>query len=190
MEDFDQLQITIRNAHVYKVPPTAGAQGFMCANWPPENCIFTGNLKIVTRGSTLRIVLENPVTNQVFSEIPIEYVGAEPQVERAADSSRYFVIKLRKQGAVVLCGVGFDRREDAFDFNVQLRDHGAFLSRQDAPSVSLAAQLGPDAMAAVRGHEGQKIGLRFGAPRKTPQATAPPPRVGGFAPPPAWNPPK
>eukprot|EP00766_Chilomastix_caulleryi_P003492 gnl/Chilomastix_caulleri/458.p1 GENE.gnl/Chilomastix_caulleri/458~~gnl/Chilomastix_caulleri/458.p1 ORF type:complete len:216 (+),score=49.55 gnl/Chilomastix_caulleri/458:80-649(+) len=189
MEDFDQVQISIKQAHVYKVPPTAGAQGFMCANWPPENCIFTGRLKIVTRGSSLRIVLEDPTNDKVFSEIPIEYVGAEPQIERAADSSRYYVIKLRKGGSLVLCGVGFDRREDAFDFNVQLRDHGSFLVRQDAPSVSLAAQLGPDAMAAVRGQEGQKIGMRFGAPRKT-QQIAPQARPSGFAPPPAWNPPQ
>merc|ERR1719464_2475617 len=63
-----------------------------------------------------------PSCGQLFAECMIPGGDFEKFVERVIDSSRYFVLKITNGQRHAFIGLGFEERNDAFDFNCTLSD--------------------------------------------------------------------
>ena len=50
---------TLREAHVYKLPPRPSAGGWKCQEWPKGNHIFTARVKIVAQGEKCMVRFED-----------------------------------------------------------------------------------------------------------------------------------
>jgi hypothetical protein len=79
-----------------------------------------------------------------------------PAVEKVLDSSRYFVLRIEHQGRHAFVGLGFNERNNAFDFNVAIADHKRDLEREaEVVKIKHAAASEPQIDFSLK--EGEKI---------------------------------
>lgn len=137
--EFEQVLTTVTQVVAYKLPPTLNLSSFKCADWPGEWVIFQGNLSIISKGEACSVSLVAPDTGAEAARFPIEYRGTVPVVEKASDSSRYFVIVVKDPtGAkMAFIGIGFQERDGAFAFQAALADHGKLLDRKAHPPAQI-----------------------------------------------------
>ena len=139
--DTDVVESTLyvaRLVHVYRIPPRQGSSAYSCSSWLVSDEIWSGKLLIVDRGGTCVIKLISTLdttgssvnADELFAECPIPRGERSVAVESVSDSSRYFVLRLMQGGGdgdgparQAFVGLGFDERNDAFDFNCALCDH-------------------------------------------------------------------
>ena len=88
------------------------------------NQIWFGRMQIMAKGKDCVINLVEP-NGDVFASCPQKYGGTET-VEKVTDSTRYFVLRIEQPGTGKhgYIGIGFQTRDDAYDFKVALQDHG------------------------------------------------------------------
>ena len=69
-------------------------------------------------------MLEDTSTSQLFAEVIIDCFPS-PCIEPVIDSSRYFALNIKdpNTGRTAWIGMGFQERNDSFDFNASLQDH-------------------------------------------------------------------
>mmetsp|Transcript_15865 Transcript_15865/g.35720 ORF Transcript_15865/g.35720 Transcript_15865/m.35720 type:complete len:298 (-) Transcript_15865:677-1570(-) len=113
----EHMRVTIPDVHVFRIPPLSSA-GWRCAEWRDQ--VWQGSLKVVERGAVCFIVLFRPPSTVPFAACPVE----NGTVHACADSSRYFVLKLRDHARrkQILLGIAFEDRSAAFDFSVALQE--------------------------------------------------------------------
>lgn len=116
--DFERQHACIQNVNVFKIPPLQQAQGYICAQWE-GNQMWSGRLRVLQKGSEARIVLDDPNTGKEFAVCPLNHPNA---VERAVDSSRYFVLRVVNGERHAFIGIGMKERNEAFDFNVAMKE--------------------------------------------------------------------
>jgi len=122
MED-DELEYTLLNKRdvlVYQIPPASSASGHKADDW--KRCIWRGRCRIVGKGTDLAIKMIESSTGQLFAQCVIPNGDIDKYVERVVDSSRYFVLKISKGNQHRFIGLGFEDRNDAFDFNCTISD--------------------------------------------------------------------
>jgi len=130
-DDYEHVLLVVRECFVYKIPARSSA-GYKAADWNVNDFLWTGRLKIVSRGEKCIIMLEDPATGEIFATCP--YVSGA--VEPVTDSSRYFVLRIDDgKGRHAFIGMGFQERGDAFDFNVALQDHKKYISQKKEAAV-------------------------------------------------------
>lgn len=180
--EFEQTVCHCHQAFAYKVPPSININDFKCADWPSEAVIFQGDLKVITKGEACFVALCNPDTGAEASRFNIEFKGAIPVIEKASDSSRYFILIVRDPTGTRMAyiGLGFAEREAAFDFKVALTDHGKYLDRKHNP---VAPQQAVAQDFSLKQGEKIKVNLKGGLAKTTPKASSNAP-IGNFAPPP------
>jgi CCR4-NOT complex subunit CAF16 len=72
------------------------------------------------------VSLEDSKTGQPFATCPVQETGPY-SIERALDSSRYFIIHVDDgKGNHAYLGVGFENREEGFDFQHSISEHFRF----------------------------------------------------------------
>eukprot|EP00917_Polyrhabdina_sp_WS-2016_P018547 GHVP01039851.1.p1 GENE.GHVP01039851.1~~GHVP01039851.1.p1 ORF type:complete len:252 (+),score=57.47 GHVP01039851.1:250-1005(+) len=134
-DDRDEIEITLLRkpeVFVYKIPPRA-ERGHVADSW--KECIWRGRLFVVSKGRECEIRLFDVDTNKLFARcpVPVEYGNA---VERAVDSSRYFTIRLDDgKGRHAFVGMGFERRNDAFDFMDSITDWARVEKNRQNPKI-------------------------------------------------------
>mmetsp|Transcript_40791 Transcript_40791/g.75510 ORF Transcript_40791/g.75510 Transcript_40791/m.75510 type:complete len:529 (+) Transcript_40791:97-1683(+) len=122
--------------HVFKIPPRTTSGGHRATDWTEE--VWEGKLSVIQKGAQCTIFLIDRNTNAEFARAPI----SEGAVERAVDSSRYFVLRCVNQNTQqkAFIGLAFNERNDAFEFNVALQDFDKFKKQEadlsKAPSFS------------------------------------------------------
>ena len=134
--DQESTLLVTRLVHVYRVPPRQGSASYSCSSWLVNDKIFSGRLVVVERGSMCVVKLvscaatpgrDQSQPDELFAECPILLGQRSVAVEPVSDSSRYFVIRLQQRGDAgdrqAFVGLGFDEREEAFDFMAALLDH-------------------------------------------------------------------
>ena len=117
---------------------------FQCATqiadgWNPYH-VWTGRLRVVARGLKLEIRLEHTdtglfffefflillqkkITGKIFAVCNVNTSKNGPQsIEPVVDSSRYFVLRIEREGKHAFIGIGFEERSEAFDFNVAIQN--------------------------------------------------------------------
>ncbi|KAF4676593.1 hypothetical protein FOL46_000056 [Perkinsus olseni] len=121
--------------YVYNVPPSTRGRGHKAGEW--TNCIWRGRLQVAAKGPVLVIKFVDASTGDLFAACPIAPdTPIDRVVERTVDSSRYFVLRLSDgSGHHAYLGVGFEDRNDAFDFNACLYDFDRQRSQMGSSSV-------------------------------------------------------
>mmetsp|Transcript_10857 Transcript_10857/g.22971 ORF Transcript_10857/g.22971 Transcript_10857/m.22971 type:complete len:287 (+) Transcript_10857:263-1123(+) len=130
-ELIERVRLTVKNAHVFKLPPKPSTSGWRGADWRDK--VWQGTLKVVERGEETAVLLVDPANDRnIFAVCPIRHnldgknknnATANNGVDRCIDSSRYFVLRIQNaQGRHMFIGLAFNERNDAFDFNTALED--------------------------------------------------------------------
>lgn len=114
LNDIDRQLCCILNVNAFKIPPLNQSEGYKCATWEGHQ-IWNGRLRVLVKGKYARIVLENPSTNQIFAECPLNDQNA---VESVIDSCRYFVIRVVNGKRHAFIGIGMKERNESFDFKL------------------------------------------------------------------------
>lgn len=114
----ERVRLTIKDVHVFKIPPLHNAGGYRGAEWNDK--FWQGEVKIIERNEHCAIVLVDPTKGTIFAVCPVFRDGA---VDRCVDSSRYFVLRVENaDGRHIFIGMAFNERNDAFDFNATMED--------------------------------------------------------------------
>jgi len=118
-------------------------------------------------------------TGKVFGVCAVD---SEDSIEYAVDSSRYFVLKIRRGNNHAFIGIGFQERTEAFDFNDALQ---VFKDRKNRKNVTIEGSAEDYSM-----KSGEKIKVNFSVTTndKTSNMRSKPLRsggLGGLAPPPS-----
>ncbi|MBA0847777.1 hypothetical protein Goshw_023126 [Gossypium schwendimanii] len=131
-ESFEHTLLVVREVTVYKIPPRSTSGGYKCGEWLQSDKIWSGRLRVVSCKDRCEIRLEDPNSAELFAACFIYPGQRESSVEPALDSSRYFVLKIEDgNGKHAFIGLGFNERNEAFDFNVALSDHDKYVSREN-----------------------------------------------------------
>mmetsp|Transcript_6954 Transcript_6954/g.10962 ORF Transcript_6954/g.10962 Transcript_6954/m.10962 type:complete len:266 (-) Transcript_6954:253-1050(-) len=206
--DLEQTLFMVRECYVYKIPPRTSTQGYRANEWDVNKWIWSGRIKVVAKGNTCNIILEDNTTGVLFASCSVNTSEQGPEsVEPVVDSSRYFVLRIEDgSGRHAFIGLGFKERSEAYDFNVSIQDHKKYVQRggkapaqQEAkgPSVDYSLQAGQTIHIDLKNKDGKKAIVKTGSnadsggksipmlapppPGKTaaPPVLAPPPRAGG-----------
>lgn len=159
-EEIEYVLLNKKEVMVYNVPPATSASGYRAGEW--TNCIWKGKLQVCAKGDILIIKLMDATSGAIFAACPI---GPDQEVEkvleRTVDSSRYFVLTMTdKSGRKAHLGMGFDDRNDAFDFYAAIQD----FRRQSTPVVPINVPVAKKTVDAPAEHalkEGQKISVQL-----------------------------
>jgi len=120
MEDDEYVQLTIPEAFIYKCPARTSAQGYKASDWTEQVAIV--KVVVVTKGRDVLIKLYRAEGDKLFAICPIRK-GGPAGIEPVTDSSRYFCLRLENdKGNHAFVGIGFNRREDAFDLKSSIAD--------------------------------------------------------------------
>jgi len=119
-DNIEETHCTIDKVYVFQIPKLAGAStGHSARDWPKQ-AIWSGRLRVISKGSKCTILLENIDKEGLFAQCP--YTN-KSTVEQVNDSSRYFVLRVADgQGHYASVGIGFKQRSEAFNFKVALQD--------------------------------------------------------------------
>lgn len=130
-DTYETVLLVCPRVEIYVVPPPTGRE-FRTDAWGDSlaHPLFTGRLRVIGTfpSSTCDIRIESAGSvddadgkgdGELFVSAP--YVGAHA-VQRAQDSSRYFLLRVVHERKVAHLGLGFGDREAAFDFQVTLAD--------------------------------------------------------------------
>lgn len=208
MTDYDRILLVKNEVFVYKIGPRANNRGYRAADWTLDKPDWTGRLRVLSRGTSLWIKLEDKVSGELFAKCPVEAMPSAA-VEPVLDSSRYFVIRLVDENdRHAFVGLGFADRNDSFDLNVTIQDHFKSLKQEHdaaenerqhtaAPKLDLAFKEGQTIRInlntkKIKGNSGDDAeGARAAAPTQRPHPTGgaafgggigllpPPPSSGG-----------
>lgn len=144
-ESFEHTLLVVREVSVYKIPPRSTSGGYKCGEWLQSDKIWSGRLRVVSCNTRCEIRLEDPNSGELFAACFISPGQRENSVEPALDSSRYFVLKIEDgTGKHAFIGLGFNERNEAFDFNVALSDHEKYVRREHEKETAGAAGEGSD----------------------------------------------
>lgn len=144
-----------RGVSFFKIPPRASAAaGHKSGDWQLTDKIFSGRVRVMSKGSVCEIRIEDPDTGDLFALCPIPKGERNQAVEPAADSSRNFVLRLVDPNTHrhAFIGMSFAERAEAFDFNVALADHEKHVNREQAlqQTPARAADIIPEAATLYR----------------------------------------
>ncbi|XP_009800505.1 uncharacterized protein At1g03900-like [Nicotiana sylvestris] len=135
-ESFEHTLLVVREVSVYKIPPRPTSGGYKCGEWLQSDKIWTGRLRVVSCKERCEIQLEDPNSGELFAACFVPPGQRESSVESVLDSSRYFVLKIEDgRGKHAFIGLGFNERNEAFDFNVALSDHDKYVKRENDKEV-------------------------------------------------------
>lgn len=130
-EAFEHTLLVVREVSVYKIPPRTTSGGYKCGEWLQSDKIWSGRLRVVSCGDRCEIRLEDPGSGDLFAACFVLPGQRESSVETVLDSSRYFVLRIEDgRGKHAFVGLGFNERNEAFDFNVALSDHEKYVKRE------------------------------------------------------------
>ncbi|KAL3647724.1 hypothetical protein CASFOL_008692 [Castilleja foliolosa] len=130
-ETFEHTLLVVREVFVYKIPPRPTSGGYKCGEWLQSDRIWSGRLRVVSCDTRCEIRLEDPNSGELFAACFVNPGQREVAVESVLDSSRYFVLRIEDgRGKHAFVGLGFNERNEAFDFNVALSDHEKHVKRE------------------------------------------------------------
>jgi hypothetical protein len=122
-EGADITLLQLNRVFAFRIPPRTASTGYKAADWNKEP-LWKGRLALRQHGDQVIIALEHTDKPGLFAACPLVTDPSKPpSVEPVTDSSRYFVLRLEDgKGKTAYIGIGFNNRDDAFEFKVAIRD--------------------------------------------------------------------
>ncbi|KAK4408155.1 hypothetical protein Sango_0396500 [Sesamum angolense] len=149
-EAYEHTLLVVREVSVFKIPPRPTSGGYKCGDWLQSDKIWSGRLRVVSCNTRCEIRLEDPNSGELFAACFVNPGQREAAVESVLDSSRYFVLRIEDgRGKYAFIGLGFNERNEAFDFNVALSDHEKYVKRE------VEKEVGSGGVGGEGGEEGQ-----------------------------------
>jgi hypothetical protein len=136
-EDFERQLVSLPKVNVFKIPPLNQAEGYRCTGWESGH-MFTGRIRVLVKGKSARVVIDDPSTGKLFAEAPLDHPNA---LEPVRDSSRYFVLRIVQGTRHAFIGIGFAERNEAFDFKLACTE--AKKASDEFETSQAAAAAGP-----------------------------------------------
>jgi len=136
-DNLEESHCTIDKVYVFQIPKLTGAStGHSARDWPKQ-AIWSGRLRVVSKGRKCSVLLEHLDKDGLFAACPYTNKSC---VEQVSDSSRYFVLRVTDgQGHFASIGIGFKQRSEAFNFKVALQDFENQGSRQEKAEEYLSS---------------------------------------------------
>lgn len=154
-DDIEYTILQLATCKVYQIPPSARAAGHKAGEW--SDCVLDGKLRVQAKNNVLSVQIHSR-NNELFAVCPVDPMDIERSIERVQDSSRYFVLKLQgPNGEHAFVGMGFEERNDAFDFWASLVDFQR-QTQVEKQAQEQPATNGPD-LSYLRMREGETISL-------------------------------
>ncbi|RKP21165.1 hypothetical protein ROZALSC1DRAFT_27412 [Rozella allomycis CSF55] len=110
--------LRVKHVQVFNIPPrNSASRGHKASDWNESHFLWQGSL--IIKSHEIKSCFKY-LNGEIFAQCPYEHGS----VEQVTDSSRYFVLKLVEVNTNkhAFVGLGFEDRNDAFDFNVILQD--------------------------------------------------------------------
>lgn len=178
---FDGSTLLIKpKVQIYKIPPMTTNRGHKAAAWgleTPGPC-WEGRLRILAQNEEVHLMLEDMNTGQLFAEVVINSFPS-PCIEPVLDSSRYFAINIKDPttGRTAWIGLGFQERNDSFDFNASLQDHYRWFKQERQIQNDIdKAKSHPEEKLDLGFKDGQSLTIKVG--KKIGEDGQPVPNVG------------
>lgn len=141
----EELEYTLLNKKdvmvFHPIPPVSSSSGHKADEW--KNCVWRGRLRVCGKGPDLLVKLLNTKdgAENLFAQCVCPNGDHEKNVERVVDSSRYFALKITNGARHEFIGIGFEDRNDAFDFNCTLNDFkGTWVEEQNTPAENVPSR--------------------------------------------------
>jgi len=120
-----------KEAFAYKIPPQDAVIKFLiqtqavewkASEWNLKRPDWSGKIRLVSHGRAAVLQLYDGDYDDLYAECLVEtFPGTD--IMKVADSSRFYVMKVREAGKVIHLGLGFAERSDSFALNTALQDH-------------------------------------------------------------------
>ena len=180
MDDADDIEYALLNKRevmIYQIPPASSSNGHKAEDW--KACIWRGRCRIVGKGKDLSIKMLDSGTGELFAQCMIPNGQHEQYVERVTDSSRYFVLKITNGARHAFIGLGFEDRNDAFDFTCALSDFKTtWVDRDKSDTTEQSQNQEPSRDLSLK--EGEKIKINIGGLGAKKRDAKPDAAAGGF----------
>jgi len=162
-DDDEYVQLQINEAFIYKCAPRGSSAGHKASEWTEQVAVV--RVVVATRGRDVLIRLYRAAgegEGKLFAVCPIRR-GGPPGIEPVTDSSRYFCLRLENdKGQSAFVGLGFNKREDAFDLKSSIADAQKQAEAEERGGVS-AADLGISALGDDFSlKQGQSLSIKIG----------------------------
>ena len=69
-DDVESLLWTCKECYVYQIPPLKNESGHRANDWDVNKWLWSGALKVTSKGNTLNIILHAPDTGELFACCP------------------------------------------------------------------------------------------------------------------------
>ena len=89
MSQYENILLTVKNIHLFQIPPRQTSRGYRAADWDVSKHLFSGRLRITGKDGKCFIKFEDQ-NGQLFAQALYNRNGGT--VEPVTDSSRYFVV--------------------------------------------------------------------------------------------------
>lgn len=169
---------------VYQIPPLKNESGHRANDWDVEKWLWSGRLRMVSKGNTLIVMLEDANTGELFAQCPVREQGSKA-IDPVIDSSRYFALRIESgDGKHAFIGLGFRDRNLAYDFNATMQDHWKGVARaKEAAELrdEMEARALNEPVRDLSLKDGEKLNIKVNVPGagSKPRAPRPKPAEGG-----------
>lgn len=178
--DVESLLWTCKETYVYQIPPLKNENGHRANDWDVNKWLWSGALKLTSKGNTLNIILHDPNTGELFANCPVKEKGSKA-VDQVIDSSRYFALRIDDgKGRHAYVGMGFRDRSHAYDFNATMMDHWKGVSRQQEAEdlrVEMEARAAAEPMRDLSLKDGETLSIKVNVPGAGSKPRAPRPKA-------------
>eukprot|EP00929_Paragymnodinium_shiwhaense_P064804 TRINITY_DN32511_c0_g1_i1.p1 TRINITY_DN32511_c0_g1~~TRINITY_DN32511_c0_g1_i1.p1 ORF type:complete len:394 (-),score=119.24 TRINITY_DN32511_c0_g1_i1:71-1252(-) len=152
--DYEYTIFQCREVQVFQIPPASSSAGHKADDW--KKCIWRGRCRTVGKGKDMLIKLLDNTNGNLFAQCTIPGGDHGKYVEAVTDSSRYFVLKVTNGDRHAFIGLGFEDRNESFDFKCALTDFKPGGNKEPEPAAP-SPGLGRD----LSLKEGQKIQIKL-----------------------------
>ena len=109
--EVESLLWTCKECYVYQIPPLKNESGHRANDWDVNKWLWSGTIKVTSRGNVLYVLLVDSTTGELFATCPVTEPGSKA-IDPVVDSSRYFVLRIDDgKGRHAFIGMGFRDRK-------------------------------------------------------------------------------
>lgn len=131
MDTYERTHATFPAVFVFKIQPRMTTAGYKASDWPKDH-IWTGRLRVVSKGAQTCVLLEHTDKEGLFACCVVD---SDQAYEQVVDSSRYFALRIGDgKGRHAVVGLGFNDRAQAFEFKVALQDARKLTTKEESGS--------------------------------------------------------